>query len=459
MADMRFNFQQKMQQQFRLSPQMMQSIELIQLSVEDLCERVYKEAEKNPAIEISRDANFSTASIKVKSMQNNTEGDFQMYLENNAVHEESLQEHFLAQLALLNISTQERSLAERLIQNLNTHGFHNESPEKLLIGNETTAFLASVLEIIRNLEPFACGFDNIQQSLVYQAEKKKGFPELGIMILQQHFELLGKKRPQLIKRHLETLGVVCTLEELEAALSAIKTLNPNPSSQYSINGISSNYVVPEIIVKKREIDFEDEGVSFEIDFLKGAIPEIIISPVYLDVIKNKNIDSDFAKKAVSDAEQFMASLEYRFHALHKITKEIVIRQNDFFSKGPGNLIPLKQKDLAQDLDIHEGTVSRVVNGKYLQCEWGIFELKYFFTNSVSNQNIAIEENLESKQHSKESIKYVILELLKQHENSTTKKLSDNKLTKLLEERGIFIARRTVAKYRNELNLQSSFDRL
>lgn len=460
MADMHFNFQQKMLQQYKLSPQMMQSIELIQLPLEDLCERVYKEVEKNPALEIVKDANFFVDSIKIKSKANSksdTEGDFQMYIENMVVHEKSLKENFLEQLLLLKISEQERSLAERLIQNLNDFGFHNESPEKLLFEHENKELLSKALEIIRNLEPFACGFYTIKESLIYQAESRKDFPILGIEILKNHFEILGKQRSQLIKKHLENHGLVCSLEDLETALTAIKTLNPNPASQFSLSSVSSNYIVPEIIVRKREKDFEEDDVDFEIDFLRGVIPEIIVSPVYVDVMNTKNGDSSFAKNAVNEATQFIASLDFRMQAVHKLVKEIVLRQNDFFCKGPGNLIPLRQKDLAEILGINESTVSRIVTSKYLQCEWGIYTLKYFFTNSVQSNDL--EENSDLKQHSKESIKHIIGELLHQQEKSTTKKLSDSKIVELLAEKGIHVARRTVTKYRNELNLKSSFDRL
>lgn len=461
MADMRFNFQQKMQQQLRLTPQMMQSIELIQLPIEDLCERVYQEAEKNPAIEITKDADFSSTSIKVKSkssLNSKASDDFQSFLENTAIHEESLQEHFLVQLSLLTISNEQKILADRLVQNLNGHGFHNEDPKKLLLATEESILLEEVLDIIHNLEPIGCGFDNIQQSLVFQSKLDSSFPKLALVLLENHFELLGKKRLPLIKKHLEQEGIFCDLEELETAINAIKKLNPNPASQFSISDNSLGYVVPEIIVKKRESEI-DEETEFEIDFLRGAIPEIVVSPVYLEVLNQKNTDSSFAKKAVFEAEQFMSSLEYRTKAVHKVIKEIVIRQVHFFRNGPGNLVPLKQKDLAEYLEINEGTVSRIVNGKYLQCEWGIFELKYFFSNAVTSQILETESEQDTIVHSKESIKHKILHLIQENESHSTKKLSDSKLCDLLAEEGIKIARRTVAKYRNELNLQSSFDRL
>ncbi len=459
MADMRFNFQQKMQQQLRLSPQMMQSIELIQLPIEDLCERVYQEAEKNPAIEVVRDADFATNSVKVTSKNNlnsKASDNFQSFLENTAIHEESLQEHFLSQIAIQNITQEQRILAERIIQNLNGHGFHNENPTKLLLASENDTLLGEVLDIIHNLDPIGCGFDTVQQSLIFQALLDTSFPQLGLEILEKYFELLGKKRLPLIKKNLEQVGVICDIKELQVAIDAIKKLNPNPASQFSILENSLGYVVPEIIVKKRESDTSSES-EFEIDFLRGVIPEIIVSPVYIDVINQKNTDSRFAKKAVLEADQFIASLEYRVKAVHKVIKEIVLRQSAFFHKGPGNLVPLKQKDLADFLEIHEGTISRIVNGKYLQCEWGIFELKYFFSNAVISQTTKSEKEISV--HSKESIKYRIIEILRENESSNSKKLSDSKLCDLLSKEGIVIARRTVAKYRSELNLQSSFDRL
>ena len=132
---------------------------------------------------------------------------------------------------------------------------------------------------------------------------------------------------------------------------------------------------------------------------------------------------------------------------------IVERQKLFFYKGPGHLRPLRMKDIAEEIGVHETTVSRIANGKYLQCEWGLFELKYFFTNAVS-QSAAPQNNPGSK----ESVKHLLKIIIDKNEQKGIKKLSDAKLAELLEAEGVHIARRTVAKYRSELNIESSFDR-
>ena len=140
--------------------------------------------------------------------------------------------------------------------------------------------------------------------------------------------------------------------------------------------------------------------------------------------------------------------------MQKVSVEIVKHQIEFFEKGPLYLKPLRLKDIAEKIDVHETTVSRISNGKYIQCEWGLFEVKYFFSNAVSVSENTDKSNLE-KEHSKESVKQVLLSILKTEEG---KNLSDQKLSDKLAEQGINIARRTVAKYRKELNFDSSYDR-
>ncbi len=465
MSDMKFNHSQKMHQHMKLSPQIIQTSELLRLPVEELCDRIYQEAEKNPAIEIVKDADLHVRNILSKSttQYSNASDVFQSFLENTQSREESLQEHLLFQLSLLDISAQAHDLGERIIQNLDSHGFFSSPPDKLLYPYETTSMLEQTLSIVRSLEPQGIAFSNVQESLLFQAQLHPSAPPLAITILQHHFTVLEKKRPPLIKRYLLEAGIECTLEEVEVALSFIKTLEPYPARQFNAVDKTVQYVFPDVIIKRQDDDSgavsQNTTGDFVIEFLKGSIPEINVSSVYTDLLNNKNEskkDYQFAVESVQNAKQFMHALEYRKTSIHDALLVIVERQKDFFAKGPGHLVPLRQKDVAEAIGMHETTISRIANGKYVQCDWGVFEIKYFFTNAVHQQEIATSVQAPD---SKESIKHQIRLLLEKNEKVGDKKLSDSKLALMLEEKGIQIARRTVAKYRNELNIESSFDRL
>ncbi len=460
MSDMKFNFSQKMQQQLKLSAQMIQSVEMLRLPVEELCDRVYQEAEKNPAIEVVKDADLSLRSVPLTNNTRftNASDSFQSFLENAADHDESLQEHLLFQLSLLDYSENERDLAERIIQNLDEHGFFTSEPSTLLYPTESIESLNKMLEVIRSFEPKGIAFSNVQESLLFQATlQNKGNPLL-VEILKNHFNVLEKKRPPLIKKYLAEKGLECTLEELEETLECIRTLNPHPASQFASINEKVQYIVPDVIVRhKDEGDYDDVGANgFVVEFLKGSLPEIALSKVYIDLAEGTEESKEthqFAAEALQKARHFINALEYRTSAIYQAVQIIVAKQYIFFLKGPGHLVPLRQKDIAEEIGVHETTISRIANGKYVQCDWGIFEIKDFFSNAVNEQ--AGENTIDSK----DSIKHQIAQLLQENEKTGGKKLSDAKLASLLESKGISIARRTVAKYRSELNIESSFDRL
>jgi len=185
------------------------------------------------------------------------------------------------------------------------------------------------------------------------------------------------------------------------------------------------------------------------------VPVLGINDFYTQLLReNKARDQkevrSFVRDHVKDAQWFIRSIAQRNQTLLRISKAIVEFQRDFFRRGPKYLKPLTLKDIAQAVDVHETTVSRIANSKYIQTEWGIFELKYFFTNSISGAGST------GSQFSKEGVKHRIREIIEEH--SSSKRLSDQKIADILAERGIKIARRTVAKYRQELDILSSYDR-
>ena len=459
-------FKQQLSQQQKLSYQMIQSINLLSIPTIELSEKIYEEVEKNPALEIVRDVSIENPTIKLNpskkdydTVSHSSDSDvFQSFLESSPSRNETLQENLLMQLRVSSLSEDEKSIAAKIIQSLDDRGFFITSLEEIFAQNKLEYEKALlVLPKIQKFDPIGVICKNLQESLEIQAKEKiekaddikleKEINLLVLDILHNHFELLEKPRANLIHKKLNDLGVVCSLNQIELAIEFIRSLDPYPARNFSTE--KSIYIRPDVFVSRlseqellQETDEETKKYPFKVELVKTNLPTVKISNDFLDYQEN----NPQIKKAVNDAKNFLNAVEQRNSTLLKVSVEIVKYQKDFFEKGSLYLKPLRLKDIANKIGVHETTVSRISNGKYLQCEWGLFELKYFFSNSVNENNDS---------QSKESIKQELLQILK---SSGEKKLSDQKLSEKLAEKGINIARRTVAKYRKELNFDSSYDR-
>lgn len=472
----------------KLSPQMIQSINLLTLPVLELRERILDEAEKNPALEVVSDSgldvsdgiyseNSDSGSIlrnsdKIKSKD--ASSSFLQFLENQPAKEETLQEHLLAQLLEVSLPEEERVLAESIIQNLDEHGFHFVAPESLyeeLLGaegqgdaqplnDEQKARLEHVLDIIRNFDPIGTAFDNAHQSLLFQAEKRNA-PPLVIELLQNHFEELSNMRVSTFQKRLPGR----TAEELAAAFDFIKTLEPFPAREFGGNDVQ--FIVPDVYVYKVDTDSPEIDDHFAIVCEEKDLPVLKLSPMFVDLAKDgaDKEESAFVSEQLKSAEWFLNGLGKRNQTLINVTREIVRRQKGFFLGYATAPSPLQMGEIAKALDIHEATVSRITSGKYLQCSSGIFALRYFFTNvavPVKKKSTDVAASPDEPKggaagFSKEEVKDRIRQLIEEAEKEG-KKLSDEKISKKLEEFGMSVARRTVSKYRAELNIQSSYDR-
>lgn len=472
-------FKQQLSQQQKLSYQMIQSINLLSIPTIELSEKIYEEVEKNPALEIVRDVSIENPTIKLNpskkdydTVSHSSDSDvFQSFLESSPSRNETLQENLLMQLRVSSLSEDEKSIAKRIIQSLDDKGYFLIPLEEMFsdfyqpVENSVENFTEKsvyqkaldVLPKIQKFYPIGVICKNLQESLEIQAKEKiekaddikleKEINLLVLDILHNHFELLEKPRANLIHKKLNDLGVVCSLNQIELAIEFIRSLDPYPARNFSTE--KSIYIRPDVFVSRlseqellQETDEETKKYPFKVELVKTNLPTVKISNDFLDYQEN----NPQIKKAVNDAKNFLNAVEQRNSTLLKVSVEIVKYQKDFFEKGSLYLKPLRLKDIANKIGVHETTVSRISNGKYLQCEWGLFELKYFFSNSVNENNDS---------QSKESIKQELLQILK---SSGEKKLSDQKLSEKLAEKGINIARRTVAKYRKELNFDSSYDR-
>jgi RNA polymerase sigma-54 factor len=256
-----------------------------------------------------------------------------------------------------------------------------------------------------------------------------------------HLELLEKERFSEAAKKMN-----CSKDEARACLDLIKKLSPFPGSLFTAEDI--RFVVPDIQIVR---DNASGSGDLVIVLNNEVIPVLGINPFFKSLEPEASAGQSarkFAKENIREAKAFIHSLSMRNHTLTMVTSAILRFQRSFFEKGPQYLVPLTLGDIAGELGIHETTVSRAANGKYMQTEWGIFELRYFFTNSISGIGSG------GSRFSKEGVKAIIQELI----GAENESISDLDISGLLAQRGISLARRTVAKYRKELDLGSSYTR-
>ncbi|HOV39959.1 MAG TPA: RNA polymerase factor sigma-54, partial [Spirochaetales bacterium] len=301
--------------------------------------------------------------------------------------------------------------------------------------------LEEAIKLVQRFDPIGVCVKDYKESLIVQAMQNPDAPPYTVLILQDYLELLerGKYKEIAKKLKIEEADVLSCLE-------FIKTLTPFPGREYSSE--QPRYVIPDLMVTLKE-------GQFVIILNDEEIPVLGVNPFFADMQnspdaqKQKNV-KQFVNTQVKEARWFIQSIHQRNQTLLKVAKAIVEFQREFFLKGPKYLRPLTLKDIASEIGVHEATVSRITTSKYIQTEWGIFELKYFFSNSISGAGSV------GSQYSKEGVKQIIKEIIEKEGGG--KNLSDQKIAELLSKRGIQLARRTVAKYRKELSISSSYER-
>lgn len=462
-----FRLSQNIQQQQRLSmtPKMLQALNILSMPVEDLRTCIYEEVQKNPVLEITKESAFSSIDIKrKKDSASSGEDSFNTFIENSPSQEITLQEHLLFQLHFLKLEEKELAIGEKIIQNLDYHGFHQEPIETLLAEDETMDDYLKILEIIQTFDPVGVCCKNVQESLLIQTRCQKDAPKTALFILEHFFSLLEYTKASVFYKKLQDYKQqwpeieTITISDIEESIEFIKTLDLYPARQF-FSPNATQYIYPDVyITKTREEDFLETGAIFQVQLAKNWFPQISISKdIENFVLKADNKISKELEQAINSAQWFLNSLEQRNETLLKTVWAIIHFQNNFFHKGPLFLSPLRLKDVADLIGVHETTVSRIANGKYIQCEHGIFEIKFFFSSNVYQNNKEKNPSQSTMGRSKESVKQELKKIIQeQTEKNPHKNLSDEKLSQILKSRGIDIARRTVTKYRQELEIQSSY---
>ena len=347
----------------------------------------------------------------------------------------TLAEHLLEQFHILPLTEMERTIGEYLIWNIRNDGYLDQS---VSFGSVAAMFdttpeeVEKVLKKIQRLDPTGVGSRNLRECLMVQLEEQGKQDTIAYAILRDHFEDFKNKRYEKI---IDELNI--TREELKKSIDTILRLNPKPGEEQF--ELRNNYIIPDFIVEK-------VNDKFVVSLNDWNIPPLRISNLYKKMLLDKkNTDKDtrqYIRKKVESARWFISSIYQRKFTMLKVMEAIIEKQRDFFEKGPEHIKPLIMREIAEMIGMDISTVSRVVNGKYVQTDYGVFELKYFFNERIENE--------EGEEISTRKIKNRIRELVKGEDPH--KPLSDEKISQILKSEGFPIARRTVAKYREQLQI-------
>jgi RNA polymerase sigma-54 factor len=347
----------------------------------------------------------------------------------------SLQETLLEQVRESPLREQQWPVAEMIIGNIDDYGYLKASIEELSASTALPAEeILQVLRIIQTFEPPGVAARDLQECLLLQLERAGQQDTLEYRIVKDFMEALGKRRIPEIAR-----GTSCEVDQVQAALGRIARLEPRPGRAYLPD--NDQYVLPEVFVQKVSNDFT-------VTTNNEHIPHLRISNTYKDLMSqggNSTEVRNYIREKIRAGKFLIKSLHQRQQTILNIAREIVHRQREFMEKGVAYLKPLTMVQVAEVVGVHETTVSRAVSGKYMETPQGTFEMKYFFTAGIQT---ASGDGL-----SNTSVKDMIAEIFKKEDS--TKPLSDQEVVRMLKEKGIVIARRTVAKYRTELNILPS----
>jgi RNA polymerase sigma-54 factor len=474
--------QVKLSQQLVMTPQLQQAIKLLQLSRAELVDVVTEELAENPLLEEGQDqnddqeleaiqvageeVNDSVEAVPEQELKGESEGmediDWSSYLEgynigNTATRDnyedqedrpsyeslltkkESLYDHLMWQLGLSNFAEEDKLVSAEIIGNLDEAGYLCATPEEIAATLEIEEeIVAGVLVKVQKFDPAGVACRNLQECLLLQLERLDQGETLAATILRDCIaELEGRKYPLIAKK------LKVSLDDVLGAAKLISCLDPRPGRIY--NTEDAHYISPDIYVQK----IGDEYVVTQND---EGLPNLRINAFYRSALTDsKSVDKqagEYIHEKMRSAVWLIKSIHQRQRTIYKVTKSIVKFQREFFDNGIDHLKPLVLRDVAEDIEMHESTVSRVTTNKYVQTPQGLFELKFFFNSGINTQG--------GDAVASESVKNRIKDLIAGEDPK--KPYSDQKIVTLLKDKKITIARRTVTKYREMLGIGSSTER-
>ncbi|HEX7617722.1 MAG TPA: RNA polymerase factor sigma-54 [Verrucomicrobiae bacterium] len=376
---------------------------------------------------------FSQANVSVR--RSPEEEEKRQFMFDSLTAGTSLAEALMEQVRETNLTDEQRVIAELIVGNIDDYGYFKTSVEEL----STTASLpgeriSEVLKIIRTFDPPGVGAGDLRECLMLQLERAGRQESLEYRIVRDFMNELGKRRIPEISR-----GTGQPIEEVQAALARISRLEPRPGRAFLPD--NDQYVLPEVFVQRN-------GDDFVVTTNDEQIPHLRISNTYKDLMArggNPPEVKNYIREKIRAGKFLIKSLHQRQQTILNIAREIVKRQREFMDKGLAHLKPMTMAQIAGVVGVHETTVSRAVSGKYMQTPQGIFEMRFFFTAGLHSSAGADVSNA--------SVKDMIGEIFKNED--TARPLPDQEVVSMLAAKGITIARRTVAKYRDELHILPS----
>jgi RNA polymerase sigma-54 factor len=347
----------------------------------------------------------------------------------------SLQENLLDQVRVSELTDEQRSVAEMIIGNIDDSGYLQSSVDELAFSTNISADkITEVLKVIQSFDPPGVGARDLQECLILQLERAGKTETLEYKIVKEYMDALGKRRYPEIAR---SLGM--DVEDIQDAAGRVANLDPRPGGDFAAD--NQQYILPEVFVTNL-------GDDFQVTTNNDQVPHLRISNSYKDLMSQAESSPEvreWIREKIRAGKFLIKSLHQRQSTILNIAREIVKRQREFMEKGPAFLKPMTMVQVAEVVGVHETTVSRAVSAKYMETPQGLFEMKYFFTSGIKTSS--------GEGMSNTSVKGMIDEMVKKENPS--KPLSDEEIVKLLQEKGIQIARRTIAKYRSELNILPS----
>lgn len=457
---MKPSLQLKLGQTLTMTPQLQQAIRLLQLPVLDLSAQIQDALEENVMLEMEdlpdvpktdTEPTVEVETIKPEDTwqtnpmermpESNWTGEGRPINEYADQSGQSLREHLLWQLELEDFTPRESVIGEALIDSINDDGYLTTTLEEIVdyIGEDSAVSVEEIertLRKVQRLDPGGIGARSLSECIILQLEQlEPATPglKLAIDIANNHLGAVGAREYGELRRTLRTTEVA-----LEDALALIKGCHPKPGQ--AVNSAAAEYVVPDVFVRK----VDDR---WQVEISSSGIPRLSVNQRYAQLLRGST-DHAALRTQLQEARWLVRSLEIRNETLMKVASCIVSRQTGFLDHGDEAMKPLVLRDVAEEIGMHESTISRVTTNKYMHTPRGVFEFKYFFSSHLASSD--------GSDQSSTSVRAKIRKLI--GAENPAKPLSDSKIAKLLADDGISVARRTVAKYREAMKIASSSER-
>jgi len=454
------SLQLKLGQTLTMTPQLQQAIRLLQLPVLDLNAQIQEALEENIMLEmedlpdVPKTSDETTAEVEAikadevwqtraaeRIQDGGWNGEGRPITEFADESGQSLRDHLLWQLEMEHFSPREVVIGEAIVDSINDDGYLEADTDEILdILDEsppvTEREVEKTLAKIQRLDPIGIGARSLSECIVLQLSQldweTQGL-QLALEIAGEHLDLVATRDYGELRR-----GLRVTEDDLQDALALIKGCNPRPGM--SVSTPAAEYVIPDVFVRK--IDNK-----WQVEISPTGVPRLSVNQQYANLLRGSG-EHAVLKSQLQEARWLIRSLEIRNETLLKVATSIVKRQTEFLDHGDEAMRPMVLRDIAEEIGMHESTISRVTTNKYMHTPRGIFEFKYFFSSHLSTDS--------GEDQSSTSVRAKIRKLISAE--NPAKPLSDSKITNLLKDEGISVARRTVAKYREAMNIPSSSDR-